>query len=306
MLQMAYGFFVESRNKHLLSQRFGQYIPPELVSEMAHNPENYSLASESKALTVLFSDVRGFTNISEGLSATELAELMNAYLTPMTRVIHHHRGTIDKYMGDAIMAFWGAPLQNDNHSAHALACALEMLEALKAVNHDFAQRGWPEIKIGIGLNTGIMTVGNMGSEFRMAYTVMGDEVNLGSRLEGITKEYGVALIVSENTKNQAPDYAYRELDRVRVKGKELPITIYEPIAKRDALTETQAQQLQQHQEALEAYRLQQWDIAEAKFCALKESNPLLKVYGLYCDRIAHFKSDTPPQNWDGVFTFTTK
>jgi adenylate cyclase len=303
---MVYGFFIESRNKLLLSRRFGQYVPPELVDEMASNPESYSLESESKPLSVLFTDVRGFTSISEGLSATELAELMNAYLTPMTRVIHQHRGTIDKYMGDAIMAFWGAPIHNEHHAKYALDCALNMLITLKAINADFAQRGWPEIKIGVGINSGIMTVGNMGSEFRMAYTVMGDEVNLGSRLEGITKEYGVALIVSESTKNSVPEYTYRELDRVRVKGKELPITIYEPIAKSEQLTEKQQQTLQIYQQALEAYRLQQWDIAEEKFCALKNSDPLLKVYGLYCERIAHFKTDPPPKNWDGVFTFTTK
>lgn len=306
VLQMAYGFFIESRNKHFLSQRFGQYIPPELVSEMAHNPESYSLASESKPLTVMFSDVRGFTNISEGLSATELAELMNAYLTPMTRVIHQHRGTIDKYMGDAIMAFWGAPIHDEEHASRAVSCAVEMLEVLKKVNLDFVQRGWPEIKIGIGLNTGIMTVGNMGSEFRMAYTVMGDEVNLGSRLEGITKEYGVSLIVSENTKQQVPDYAYRELDKVRVKGKDLPITIYEPIGKLGTLSQEQEHELSVFEQALYAYRTQNWNNAEAQLSVLKSAHPEQKLYALYYDRIAHFKHEPPPLNWDGVFTFTTK
>jgi adenylate cyclase len=306
ILHMAHGFFIESRNKHLLSHRFGQYVPSELVTEMAENPENYSLESESKALTVLFTDVRGFTSISEALSAKELAELMNAYLTPMTRAIHQHRGTIDKYMGDAIMAFWGAPMHDEHHAEHALACALEMLEVLKQININFAQRGWPEIKIGVGLNSGIMTVGNMGSEFRMAYTVMGDEVNLGSRLEGITKQYGVALIVSENTKNLAPDYAYRELDRVRVKGKDLPITIYEPVGKQIALSDEVREELAQFARAIDEYRQQDWDKAEIRLCVLKASHPTRKVYALYCERIAHFRTDPPPSDWDGVFTFTTK
>ncbi len=306
LLHMAYGFFIESRNKKLLSTRFGQYVPPELVIEMAQNPENYSLESDSKPLTVLFTDVRGFTTISEGLSAKELADLMNAYLTPMTRVIHQYRGTIDKYMGDAIMAFWGAPINNENHASDALACGLEMLNALKKVNTDFAQRGWPEIKIGVGLNTGIMTVGNMGSEFRMAYTVMGDEVNLGSRLEGITKQYGVGIIVGENTKLAAPDYAYRELDKVRVKGKDLPITIYEPIGLLTAITPEQRIELEQFDQVLTAYRNQDWDSAESKLYALNLAHPERKVYGLYCERIAHFKSEPPPKDWDGVFTFTTK
>jgi adenylate cyclase len=273
---------------------------------MANNPENYSLASENKLLTVLFSDVRGFTNISEGLSPTELAELMNAYLTPMTHVIHQYRGTIDKYMGDAIMAFWGAPLHDEAHASNAVACAMDMLRALEALNNDFLKHGWPGINIGIGLNTGNMTVGNMGSKFRMAYTVMGDEVNLGSRLEGITKEYGVRLIVSEKTKQQAPDFAYRELDVVRDKGKELPIRIFEPICKLSDLTNEQENELDQFEYALTLYRAQSWDKAYEQFLFLNTSHAKDKVYALYCDRIAHFKAYPPRSDWDGIFTFTTK
>ncbi len=303
---MVYGFFIEARNKQLLSQRFGQYVPPELVEEMANNPENYSLAGESKELTVLFSDVRGFTSISERLSAAELADLMNAYLTPMTRVIHQYRGTIDKYMGDAIMAFWGAPLNDADHARHAIACSLEMLSALERVNESFVARGWPELKIGIGLNSGIMTVGNMGSEFRMAYTVMGDEVNLGSRLEGITKSYGVMLIVSENTKALAPEYAYRELDRVRVKGKDLPITIYEPVGLASSLDEQTLLLLAQFESALTDYRQQSWLSARDKLQMLANLEPSGYIYQLYLERIAHYIAEPPPADWDGVYTFTTK
>lgn len=303
---MVYGFFIESRNKQLLSQRFGQYVPPELVDEMAANPDHYNFEGESKTLTVLFSDVRGFTSISEKLQAKELADLMNAYLTPMTHVIHEYRGTIDKYMGDAIMAFWGAPIKDDNHASHAIACSLDMLKRLKLVNEDFAKRGWPPIKIGIGLNSGTMTVGNMGSEFRMAYTVMGDEVNLGSRLEGITKSYGVMFIVSENTKALAPEYTYRELDRVRVKGKDLPITIYEPIGLTADLSLDELDMLSRFEEALHEYRLQSWLSAQEKLQNLANLEPDRYIYPLYLERIEHYIANPPPENWDGVYTFTTK
>lgn len=306
LFHMAYGFFVESRNKQLLSMRFGQYVPPELVEEMSANPEHYSLEGESKTLTVLFSDVRGFTSISEGLSAKELATLMNEYLTPMTKVIHQYRGTIDKYMGDAIMAFWGAPLDDPNHARHAIACSLSMLAELKTVNEIFVARGWPEIKIGIGLNTGLMTVGNMGSSFRMAYTVMGDEVNLGSRLEGITKEYGVALLVSQQTKEAAPEFVYRELDRVKVKGKDVPVTIYEPLGMASDLQQVQLDALQLFNEMLAAYRNQQWLSALAYCDRLSSEYSTHKVYDLYRERIKQYMTSPPPANWDGVYTFTTK
>ena len=151
---MAYGFFYESRGKRYLTKMFGQYIPPDLVSEMAKNPEDYSLQSESRDLTVLFSDVRGFTTISEGLDPKDLSDLMNAYLSPMTKIIHENQGTIDKYMGDAIMAFWGAPISCENHARIALKASMEMMEVLKSINHDFQKKGWPAIDIGIGLNDG--------------------------------------------------------------------------------------------------------------------------------------------------------
>jgi adenylate cyclase len=306
LVYMAYGFFVESRNKQLLSMRFGQYVPPELVTEMSANPENYSFEGESKQLTVLFSDVRGFTSISEGLSAKELAALMNEYLTPMTRVIHRYRGTIDKYMGDAIMAFWGAPLEDKNHARNAIRCALSMLVELKSVNKHFIAKGWPEIKMGIGLNTGIMMVGNMGSSFRMAYTVMGDEVNLGSRLEGITKEYGVALLVSQQTKDEAPEFVYRELDKVRVKGKTLPVTIYEPLGMAEDLSTKQLAALALFNELLIAYRNQDWLIALGSYQQLNSEHESQRLYELYRERIEHYMSEPPPANWDGVYTFTIK
>jgi adenylate cyclase len=305
LLNMFYGFLVESRGKRQLAGLFGQYVPPELVEEMSHDPDSYTLDAESRELTVLFSDVRGFTTVAERLDPKELSQLMNEFLTPLTQVIHHHRGTIDKYMGDAIMAFWGAPLSDSEHSRHALESALEMVATLKGMQERFQARGWPEIRIGVGINTGIMSVGNMGSEFRMAYTVLGDAVNLGSRLEGLTRQYAVDIIVSESTSAALPQYLYRELDRVRVKGKDRPVAIYEPVGLVDAVAKTRRDELGLYREALKRYRAQEWDMAELQFLNLQRMSDH-PVYRIYVQRIAHFRKEPPGSGWDGVFTFKTK
>lgn len=306
VLNMSYGFFVESRGKRQLAGLFGQYVPPELVDEMAKDPEAFSLEGESRELTVLFSDVRGFTTISEGLDPKQLSQLMNEFLTPMTHVIHHNRGTIDKYMGDAIMAFWGAPLADTNHAKHALNAAMGMLKSLEELQKQFVAKGWPEIKIGVGLNTGMMTVGNMGSEFRMAYTIMGDAVNLGSRLESLTKNYGVYIIVSEFTKSKVPEYLYRELDIVRVKGKDEPVAIFEPICEIGQEDKATKDELKLYRETLKLYRAQNWDIAEVQFINLQKLNPKRYLYQVYLNRIEFFRKNPPASDWDGVFTFETK
>ncbi len=304
---LGYGYFVESYNKRQLAGRFGQYVPPQLVNEMSENPQaDFSMEGDSREMTVLFSDVRGFTSISEGLNPKQLSQLMNTFLTPMTHVIHNHRGTIDKYMGDAIMAFWGAPLRDEQHARHALNAALEMTKKLEELQPIFAEHGWPPIKVGVGLNTGVMNVGNMGSEFRIAYTVLGDAVNLGSRLEGLTKLYGVQIIVSESTRAAVPDYAYRELDRVRVKGKDLPITIFEPLGEKQTLTAEQQAEISTYENALQAYRQQDWQTAIALFVELAEVEPTRKLYSIYLERIEHFQQSPPEQSWDGVFTHTSK
>ena len=306
LFNMAYGFVVEHRSKNLLSGLFGQYVPPELVDEMAKDPGAYSLAGESRELTVLFSDVRGFTTISEGLDPTQLTQLMNEYLTPMTHVIHQHRGTIDKYMGDAIMAFWGAPLHDPQHARHALLAGMEMLTKLEALQDHFKAKGWPPIKIGVGLNTGEMTVGNMGSEFRLAYTVMGDAVNLGSRLEGLTKEYGVQIMVSEFTRAAVPDFLYRDLDRVRVKGKDKPVGIFEPVCPQGEEPPGLLEELALYNAALAVYRQQRWDQAEENFAELRSKYPQRYLYQVYAKRITYLRGQPPGDDWDGAFTFTTK
>jgi len=306
MVNMAYGYFFESRNKAKLSGLFGQYIPPELVDEMSKDPHSYDLEAKKEQLSVLFTDVRGFTTISEGLDPKSLSQLMNELLSPMTRIVHENQGTIDKYMGDAMMAFWGAPIANPNHANAAVSSGLAMLVELDELNQQFADKNWPEVKIGIGINTGEMNVGNMGSEFRMAYTVLGDSVNLGARVEGLTKEYGVLFIVTEFTAAAAPEFEYRELDSVKVKGKEKPVTILEPICLKQELGEAETTELDVYRSALAEYRQQNFEVALSMFKRLNKSPNERVLYQLYIDRCQHFIKHPPGPDWDGVITFTTK
>ena len=305
-LDMSYGYFVESRTKRQITGLFGQYVPSELVEEMAEHPESVSMEGESRDMTILFSDVRGFTTISEGLDPKELTLLMNEFLTPLSRVVHRHRGTIDKYMGDCIMAFWGAPLPDANHARHAILAGIEMQATLKALQPHFKERGWPEIHIGVGINSGRVSVGNMGSEVRVAYTVMGDEVNLASRLEGITKQYGVGVVVGENTRNAVTDFVYRELDHVRVKGKEKPIAIYEPLGLLSETSMALQDEIKLFHEVRRLYRRQDWEQAELQLMNLQRMSPGTALYGIYAERIAYFRKSPPAADWDGVFVFQTK
>ncbi|MDP4028665.1 MAG: adenylate/guanylate cyclase domain-containing protein [Gallionella sp.] len=305
-LNISYGYFVESRTKRQITGLFGQYVPSELVEEMAANPASVSMEGESREMTILFSDVRGFTTISEGLDPKELTLLMNEFLTPLSRVVYKHRGTIDKYMGDCIMAFWGAPLPDATHARNAILAGIEMQATLKTLQPHFKERGWPEIHIGVGINSGRVSVGNMGSEVRVAYTVMGDEVNLASRLEGITKQYGVGVIVGENTKNAVTDFVYRELDHVRVKGKEKPIAIYEPVGLASEVSKDLQDEIKLFHEVRRLYRRQDWDQAELQLMNLQRMAPETALYGIYAKRIAYFRKNPPAADWDGVFVFQTK
>ena len=306
LLNMSYGFFVESRGKRQLAGLFGQYIPPELVDEMSIDPTHYSMDAQSRDMSVLFTDVRGFTTISEGLDPKELSELMSEFLSPMTEIIHRNRGTIDKYMGDAVMCFWGAPLSDPDHARHALEAALEMRKAIEELQPRFEEKGWPPIRIGIGINSGVMSVGDMGSRFRRAYTVLGDAVNLGSRLEGQTKSYGVDLIVGEDTRAAIGGFAFRELDRIRVKGKDKPVTIYEPIGPKEAMTDADNEELKLYKSALKQFRAQNWDSAEIQFVNLQKAHPDRLLYEIYLDRIGVYRADPPGSGWDGVYTALTK
>lgn len=303
---IAWGYLFEHRKGRAMVNLFGEYVAPELVAEMAANPKNYSMEGESRELTVLFADVRGFTTISEGLDPNTLREYINIYLTAMSENIRGNRGTLDKYIGDAVMAFWGAPVALPDHAARAVATALQMQATAASLSQDFVSRGWPPLKIGIGLNTGNMRVGDMGSKIRRAYTVMGDAVNLSSRLEGITKVYGVGITVGEATMLAAPEFAYRELDRVRVKGKNEPVPIFEPLGRKADLSENMNAAVAQWHEALAMIRAQQWHEAQQRVQFLHKIFPQDGLYSLYLERIAYFQVNSPGGDWDGVTTFDAK
>jgi adenylate cyclase len=306
LLNMAWGFFMETRSRRLITGLFGTYVPKELVAEMSKNPEVYSMRGESRDMTVLFSDVRDFTSISEGLSAEGLKDLMNAYLTEMTEVIQVMRGTIDKYIGDAIMAFWGAPLSDADHALHGVESALMMQKRVRGLDNAFVQRGWPILHVGVGLNCGEMNVGDMGSRFRRAYTVMGDAVNLGSRLEALTKEYGIGILVSESIVKAAQGIVYREIDKVVVKGRTEGVAIFEPVGKVGEVTDTHLKEIDRFHKALENYRKQRWDEAQRLLKDALAAEPDVKLYKVFLKRIEHFRANPPGPAWNGTWIFTTK
>ena len=305
-LNMSYGYFVETRSKRQFTELFGQYVPPELVDKMAEDPEKYSMEGRSEELTVLFSDIRGFTSISEGLDPKQLSAFINEYLTSMSMVIRNNRGTLDKYIGDAIMAFWGAPVADPEHPRQGVLSAMLMQEELKSLSESFVAKGWPPIKIGVGVNTGVMSVGDMGSKLRRAYTVMGDAVNLGSRLEGITKQYGVGIIGGQRTRELVKDVVWRELDRVRVKGKDEPIAIFEPMGFEGHVSKERLEELKLWNRALRAYRVQDWDQTDMQLLNLQRLAPGSHLYEVYAERVAHYRKNPPGPDWDGVWKFETK
>jgi adenylate cyclase len=305
-LNMSYGFFVESRAKRQITGLFGQYVPPVLVDEMSRHPERFSMEGESREMSVLFSDVRGFTTISEGLDPKQLTQLMSEFLTPLTGVIYRHRGTIDKYMGDCIMAFRGAPISDPHHARDAVLAGLEMQATMRELEPQFQARGWPALHIGVGVNSGRMSVGNMGSEIRVAYTVMGDSVNLASRLEGLTKQYGIGMIVGNNTRAASPDLVFRELDRVRAKGKTEPVAIFEPIGPAASIDKAMGNQLALWHQALKLYRAQEWDMAEPQLLSLQRMHPDVGLYPEFVKRVAHLRNNPPGAGWDGTWIFDTK
>jgi adenylate cyclase len=307
MLNMAYGFFIEARGMRQITGLFGQYVPPELVDEMAKNPEQFNMAPKAEELSVLFCDVRNFTTISESLSPEDLSLYINEYLTTMSLVIREkHRGTLDKYIGDAIMAFWGAPVSDPDHAKHAVMAALDMQQAAKELNEKFKAKGWPPFKIGIGVNTGVMRVGDMGSRIRKAYTVMGDPVNLGSRLEGITKQYGADIIIGEGTKARISGFVCREIDRVRVKGKDEAVAIFQPLGLEGLVEKPKLDEMKLWNQALKLYRTQDWDMAELQLINLRKATADGTLYAEFLERIASFRSQPPEKGWDGTFKFETK
>jgi adenylate cyclase len=257
-------------------------------------------------MTVLFADIRSFTSISESLEASRLKAYLNQYFSPITQVIFEHHGTIDKYVGDMVMAFWNAPLKVSEHPELAVKCAMQMQYQVEKLQEKMIAQSLPPFEIGIGLNTGDMNVGDMGSEYRRAYTVLGDAVNLGSRLEGLTKFYGVGILISEMTYRACQNITFRPIDKVKVKGKSLAVTIYEPVGLTEDLSEAQWQELEAHKQAWGLYLLQHWDEALSAFTKLKQLKPNRKLYSLFCERINELSKHPPCHDWDGSYTHKSK
>ena len=305
-LNMSYGYFVESRSKRELANLFGTYVPPELVDEMVKDPDSYSMKATSKELTVMFCDMRGFTRMSEKMEPTQLQELLNAVFSRLTDIIRANRGTIDKYMGDCVMAFWGAPVETPNHAQLAVKSAMEMSRAVHAINEEHRAQGIPEIGVGIGINTGTMCVGDMGSDVRRSYTVIGDAVNLGSRLEGLSKVYGVDIVVSEVARLQAGDFAWQELDRVRVKGKEQAVGIFHPVGEASGVEKSTSDELETWAAFLQAYRAQDWEQCDLLLRDLQRPGAKKYLYDLYAERVASMRLLPFDPGWDGATNFETK
>ena len=305
-VNMTYGFLKEGLNKKVIKGMFDQYVPPAHIDAMLNNPDKYNFAGENKELSVLFSDIRNFTTISEKLTAVELKSMLNEFFTPITGIIFEHNGTIDKYVGDMVMAFWGAPLDDPEHRTHAVQAALKMLAKVEALKPVFKEKGLPEVNIGVGINSGMMSVGDMGSTYRRSYTVLGDAVNLGSRLEGITKAYGVKLLIGEQTHAGLNGILCRQVDKVQVKGKEEPICIYQPLCmEAEASSELKAR-VEEYHRAYAHYLRQEWDAAEPLFQELQRLDPETQLYGIYLQRIAELRRKNLPENWDGTYRHTSK
>ncbi len=298
-------YVIEEREKRKIRNAFGLYLSPALAHLVSEKPEMLALGGDKRELTVLFSDIRGFTTLSESLEPETLVELLNKYFGAMNEVIFAHDGMLDKYIGDAIMAVWGAPLSQPDHAARACRAACGMVTRLRQLDDEWKERGWPVLEIGIGINTGPMVVGNMGSERRLSYTVIGDNVNLGSRLEGLNKLYGSTVIASQATVQAAGEVVAREIDLVRVKGKRLPVRIYEILGLADERARWAAL-IAQFEEGMRAYRQRRWDDAIAAFGAVLRERPDDGPARLYLGRCQGMLQMPPDPDWDGVTVMEVK
>jgi adenylate cyclase len=311
LLVSLYRVLIEEKEKRKVRTAFGQYLSPEVIRRLLVNPQ---LVDPKKTnVTVMFSDIRGFTSISEKLDAQELALFLNQYLSDMTRIVFRYQGTLDKYIGDAVMAFWGAPFEEEGHAIRACNAALDMMERVRELQKEWEAQGKPRLEIGIGLNTGIASVGNMGSSLRYGYTALGDSVNLSSRLEGLNKDYGTHIIVNETTYRavKGDGFVFRELDLMRVKGKSQPVTIYQLLGRpadfaANGSSETLRSQLEIFGRARELYRNRQWKSAQNAFRDFLEKWPMDGPSRIYVERCREYIAVEPPADWDGVFVMTHK
>ncbi|HXE33843.1 MAG TPA: adenylate/guanylate cyclase domain-containing protein [Verrucomicrobiae bacterium] len=311
VLVSLYRVLVEEKEKRKVRAEFANYLSPEVIRRLLVDPR---LVDPKKTdITVMFSDIRGFTTISEKLDAQELALFLNQYLSDMTRIVFKNNGTLDKYIGDAVMAFWGAPYEEPGHATKACKAALEMMKRVRELQKVWEAEGKPSLEIGIGLNTGVASVGRMGSALRRGYTALGDAVNLSSRLEGSNKDYGTHIIVNETTYEGAKDdgFVFRELDLIRVKGKLQPVTIYQLMGRQadlaaDGRAEEVRLQVEQFARARELFRNRQWDAAQRAFQEFLDRWPEDGPSRVYWKRCQEYLFDEPSANWDGVFVMTHK
>lgn len=305
-LNMSYGYFVESRSKRDLANLFGTYVPPELVDEMLEDPDSYSMQAMNREMTVMFCDMRGFTNMSESMEPLQLQAMLTGVFSKLTAIIRGYRGTIDKYMGDCVMAFWGAPIESSAHAHLAVLAALDIAAVVREINEEHKSQGLPAIGIGIGISTGMMCVGDMGSDIRRSYTVIGDTVNLGARLESLSKVYGVDIVASAETKRMADGFVWQELDKVRVKGKDKSVTIFCPLATTSRAESHVLEEIKMWAQFLKAYRSQNWDQADVSLLNISRINTNKYLYRLYSERVVSMRYLPFDPDWDGATNFETK
>ncbi len=303
-----YRYMTEEREKRKIKGAFKQYLSESVVDHLMENVDKLKLGGDKREITVLFTDVRSFTTVSEGLTPEQLGNFINEYLNPMTEIVLKYEGVLDKYVGDEVMAFWGAPLEQPDHARRACETGLDMLAELDKLNRRWESRGMPTIEIGVGVNTGMMWVGNMGSNLRFDYSLLGDNVNLGARLEGTNKQYGTHMIISEHTHNVVKEhFICRQLDSIRVKGKNKPVTIYELIGRTgDTSLDAIARVATEFERGLSSYRAQRWDEAIKTFeyiLKIREDDPPSRVF---LERCRAYKDNPPAADWDGAYTMMTK
>jgi adenylate cyclase len=303
---VTFRYFFEEREKKMLRGTFQHYVSPAVIKQLLERPESLQLGGEEKELTAMFTDIRGFTSLSERLAPSALVELLNEYLSEMTEIVFRHRGTLDKYIGDAIMVFWGAPFPQPDHASRACAAALEMLQVLRKLRTGWEKQGRPPIDIRIGVNTGPMLVGNMGSTRRFSFTIMGDNVNLASRLEGLNESFGTRLIISESTYQHVRESVVtRELDLIRVKGRRKPVKIYEILSPIEQLDRYRGL-IERFHLAAQTYREGRWETAVAMFGELLHDFPDDGPTRLFIQRCFDLLAEPPEEEWDGVYVMKTK
>ena len=301
------GSIAEMKHSRKIKTMFDQYVPPDHINQLINQSSNLPQQSVKRNMTVLFADIRGFTSLSENMSANQLSEYLNQYLSATTEIIFKYSGTIDKYVGDMIMAFWNAPLKDEEHAKHAVEAAMAMINGLNLINQAFTEKKLPAINIGIGLNTGDMNVGDMGSKYRKAYTVLGDAVNLGSRVESLTKFYEVAILVTKETMRACPHISFRLIDTVQVVGKKTATQLFEPIDFTNNLNSYQIAELSKSAAAMTHYYNKNWQQSLTLFEELESKSVFSShIYAIFIKRINETDLKSLSKDWNGAFRHQTK